>query len=106
MAKKKTKAKSTKKKTLKKPSFKLSNQQKLIFGSLLLMLGIYLFIVFLSHFFTGEADQSALTQGPSGDVEYKNWAKWFGAKLGDFFINKGFGLSSFIFAGLIFISGV
>lgn len=106
MAKKKTKKKPTKKPKLKKPSLKLSSQQKLVFGSLLLILGIYLFIAFLSYFFTGQSDQSILSELPSKDVEHKNWAKWVGARISDFFINKGFGLPSFIFSGLIFISGI
>jgi len=108
MAKKKTKTKSKAKTTpkLKKPSFKLSSQQKLIFGSLLIILGILLFIAFLSFFFTGNADQSTLSELSSRDVEAKNWLNKLGAWVSDLFINKGFGISSFIFSGLFFLSGV
>ncbi len=109
MAKKTTKTKTTKKKTkskLKKPNFTLNNQQKLIFGSLLLILGIYLFIAFVSYFFTGQADQSVLSEFPSRDTEAKNWAKIIGAKISDFFIFKGFGIASFLFSGLIFLTGI
>lgn len=108
MAKKKTRAKTTKKKTKSKlkPNFTLSNQQKLIFGSLLLILGIYLFIAFLSFLFTGYADQSVLNEFPSREVKAENWAKIIGAKVSDFFIYRGFGIASFIFSGLIFISGI
>ena len=108
MAKKSTKRKSkTKTKAkFKSPSFKLSNQQKLIFGSLLIILGVLLFISFLSFLFTGREDQSILSQFPSRDVEAKNWARLFGAKLSDLFIVKGFGIPSFIFSGLLFLSGV
>ena len=108
MAKKKTKTKSKAKATpkLKKPSFKLSSQQKLIFGSLLIILGVLLFIAFLSFFFTGQADQSTLTELASRDVEAKNWLNKLGAWVSDLFINKAFGVSSFIFSGLLFLSGV
>ena len=107
MAKKKTKAKpKTPKKKFKAPSFKLSNQQKLVFGSLLIILGFLLFIAFISFFFTGKADQSALTEMGSRDFEYNNWTSQFGAWLSDFFIQRGFGVASFIFSGLIFLSGV
>ncbi|WP_431136788.1 DNA translocase FtsK 4TM domain-containing protein [Psychroserpens mesophilus] len=108
MAKKKTKTKSKAKTTpkIKKPSFKLSNQQKLIFGSLLIILGILLFIAFLSFFFTGQADQSTLTELSSRDVEAKNWLNKLGAWVSDLFINQAFGISSFIFSGLVFLSGV
>ncbi|WCO02921.1 DNA translocase FtsK [Psychroserpens ponticola] len=108
MAKKKTKTKSKAKATpkLKKPSFKLSSQQKLIFGSLLIILGVLLFIAFLSFFFTGQTDQSTLTEFSSRDVETKNWLNKLGAWVSDLFINKAFGVSSFIFSGLLFLSGV
>jgi S-DNA-T family DNA segregation ATPase FtsK/SpoIIIE len=108
MAKKKTKTKSKAKTTpkLKKPSFKLSSQQKLIFGSLLIILGVLLFIAFLSFFFTGQADQSTLSELSSRDIEAKNWLNKLGAWVSDLFINQGFGISSFIFSGLVFLSGV
>lgn len=105
MAKKKTTKTKTKKK-LKKPSLNLSSQQKLVFGSFLLILGILLFISFLSYFFTGQADQSILSEFTSRDVEAKNWLSKIGAWVSDLFIYKGFGIASFIFSGLIFISGI
>ncbi len=106
MAKKKTKSKTTKTPRTKKASFALSNQQRLIFGSLLIILGLLLFISFLSFFFTGEADQSALNEFASRAIKTENWASKFGAWLSDFFIQRGFGIASFIFSGLLFLSGV
>ena len=108
MAKKKTKTKTKAKVTpkFKKPSFKLSSQQKLIFGSLLMILGILMFIAFLSFFFTGQADQSTLSEMASRDIETQNWLNKLGAWTSDFFINKGFGVASFIFSGLLFLSGI
>jgi len=108
MAKKKTKTKSKAKAKpkLKKPSFKLSSQQKLIFGSLLIILGVLMFIAFLSYFFTGKADQSTLTEIASREVEAQNWLNKIGAWISDLFINKGFGVASFIFSGLVFLSGI
>ena len=105
MAKKKTTKKTTARK-IKKPSFKLSNQQKLIFGSILLIIGIYLFIAFLSFFFTGKSDQSLLSEFPSRTVNADNWVSSIGANLSHFFIYNGFGVASFIFSGLIFLSGI
>ncbi len=106
MAKKKTKTKSSTTSKPKKLNFKLSSQQKLIFGSLLIILGILLSIAFLSFFFTGKADQSTLSQLTSRDVEAKNWLSKLGAWVSDLFITRGFGISSFIFSGLLFLSGV
>ncbi|MGS2726510.1 DNA translocase FtsK [Psychroserpens sp. BH13MA-6] len=108
MAKKKTKTKSKAKTTpkFKKPSFKLTSQQKLIVGSLLIILGVLMFIAFLSFFFTGNADQSTLSEMSSRDVKAENWLNKVGAWVSDLFINKGFGISSFIFSGLFFLSGI
>ncbi|MFT5217196.1 MAG: S-DNA-T family DNA segregation ATPase FtsK/SpoIIIE [Glaciecola sp.] len=109
MAKKKTSAKTTNKKTTtktKKPNFTLSNQQKLVFGSLLLIVGILLFIAFLSFFFTGKADQSIISEFSSRDIHAENWLNKVGAWVSDLFIYKGFGIASFIFSGLIFVSGI
>jgi S-DNA-T family DNA segregation ATPase FtsK/SpoIIIE len=106
MAKKKTKTKSSTTPKLKKPSFKLSSQQKLIFGSLLIILGILLFVAFLSFFFTGKADQSTLTEIGSRTVKAENWLNKLGAWVSDLFIMKGFGVASFIFSGLLFLSGI
>ncbi|MEM6516031.1 MAG: DNA translocase FtsK 4TM domain-containing protein, partial [Bacteroidota bacterium] len=112
MAKRKTKSKSKAKTASrakgpsKKLSFKLSSQQKLIFGSLLIILGILMFIAFLSYFFTGAADQSTITQFSERDIETENWLNKIGAWVSETFIHKGFGVASFIFSGLLFLSGI
>ncbi|PNQ72779.1 cell division protein FtsK [Hanstruepera neustonica] len=106
MAKKKSKSKKESKTKFKAPSLKLSNQQKLVLGSFLIILGLLLFIAFVSFFFTGKADQSTLSEFASRGIQSENWLNKTGAWLSDFFIYKGFGVSSFVFSGLIFISGV
>ena len=108
MAKKTTKSKRKTKTTpkFKKPSLKLSSQQKLIFGSLLIIVGVLMFIAFLSFFFTGKADQNTLSELSSRDVEAQNWLNKLGAWISDLFIHRGFGISSFIFSGLVFLSGI
>lgn len=106
MAKRKTKSKTPTKKRLALPKFNLNNQQKLVLGSFLAILGLLLFIAFVSFLFTGKADQSALTEFTSRDVKTQNWLSKSGAWLSDFFIQRGFGIASFIFSGLVFLSGV
>lgn len=106
MAKRKTKSKKTSSKKLKMPSFKLSSPQKLVLGSFLAITGILLFIAFISYFFTGEADQSTIADFTSRNVKADNWLSKSGAWLSDFFIQRSFGLASFIFSGLIFLSGI
>src|SRR6056300_1867650 len=105
MAKRKSKSKKTPKKSLSMPKFNLSNQQKLVLGSFLAILGLLLFIAFVSFLFTGKADQSTLSEFASRDLETQNWLSKSGAWLSDFFIQRGFGVASFIFSGLIFLSG-
>ncbi|MEL0456464.1 DNA translocase FtsK [Flavobacteriaceae bacterium SZ-1-7] len=106
MAKRKPKTKETPKPKLKMPRFKLNNQQKLVLGSFLVITGLLLFIAFVSFLFTGEADQSALSDFTSRDVKTQNWLSKSGAWLSDLFIQRGFGVASFIFSGLIFLSGI
>ncbi|MEP6261708.1 MAG: DNA translocase FtsK 4TM domain-containing protein [Gillisia sp.] len=91
---------------LKKPSFKITRQQKVIFGSFLMFLGLALIIAFTSFLFNWEADQSTLGELGNREVEARNWLSKFGAAVSDFFIYKGFGLAAFILAGLISLSGI
>ncbi len=90
----------------KKWGFKISRQQKVVLGSFLMLLGLALFIAFISFLFNWQADQSTLSELGNREVVSKNWMRKFGAAISDFFIYKGFGVSSFIVAGLITISGV
>ncbi|MCF8272626.1 MAG: DNA translocase FtsK [Flavobacteriaceae bacterium] len=106
MANNKTKTNKTPKETRKLLSFKLSSQQKLILGSFLVIFGILLCIAFISFFFTGKADQSTISNFTSREIKADNWLNKSGAWLSDFFILRGFGVASFIFSGLIFLSGL
>ncbi|MBU2951681.1 DNA translocase FtsK [Tamlana agarivorans] len=106
MAKSKPKPKKAPRKKFKMPSFKLSSQQKLVLGSFLIISGLLICIAFISHLFTGKIDQSALTEFTTREVPTENWLSKFGAWLSDLLIQRGFGLASFIFSGLVFLSGV
>ncbi|AXO78934.1 DNA translocase FtsK [Olleya aquimaris] len=106
MAKAKKTVKPKKKKSIKKPDLTLSSQQKLVLGSFLIILGILFFIAFLSYLFTGHVDQSALSEFGSREVVTKNWLSKLGAWISDLFIQRGFGVASFIISGLTFLSGI
>jgi S-DNA-T family DNA segregation ATPase FtsK/SpoIIIE len=106
MAKKKTKTKNKKAIKFSRPNFKLSNQQRLVFGSFLIIIGILLCVAFISFLFHWKSDQSTISQFTSRTVEADNWLTKFGAWVSDLFIYKGFGVASFIFSGLIFLSGI
>ncbi|MFT5104336.1 MAG: S-DNA-T family DNA segregation ATPase FtsK/SpoIIIE [Candidatus Latescibacterota bacterium] len=98
---------SKKTKTPRKPMrLGLSKQQKIILGSFLFLLGVALTFSFASYFFTWQADQSDLGLLGEREAQAKNWLNKFGSHVGDFFIYKGFGIASFITAGLIALTGI
>ncbi|MCK0159728.1 DNA translocase FtsK [Allomuricauda sp. F6463D] len=107
MAKKRTKSKSKRTATApKKVSFKLSKQNKIIIGSLLIVLSIALFFSFTSFYFTWQEDQSMLTQFADRNSEASNLLNKFGASVSHFFMYQGFGLASFVFPFLLAVTGL
>jgi S-DNA-T family DNA segregation ATPase FtsK/SpoIIIE len=78
-----------------------------IFGLTLLLFAVYLAIAFTSFAFTWEVDQDkVLGDLFSPDVHVENWLGKFGAFISYVFIYKWFGVSSFIFAFLAFVTGL
>ncbi len=104
MAKKRTKSKPTTNK--KRLSLKLSKQNKIILGSLLIVLSIALFFSFISYFFTWQEDQSMLSEFKNRNAEASNLLNKFGASVSHFFMYKGFGLASFAFPLLLAVTGL
>ncbi len=90
----------------KKLKFSLSKQQEILLGSFLFLLGLALLLSFTSYFFTWQADQSNIGLLADRKVQSENWLNKFGANVGHFFIYNGFGISAFIFAFLIAMTGV
>ena len=86
----------------KKFSLNMSRQQKFIVGVLLIFFSIALLLSFISYFVTGNADQSEVTQLANRSAKTDNWLGKIGAFLADFFLYKGFGVTSFIFIRIIF----
>ena len=84
----------------------LSSTKRLFIGSSLIILSLFLIISFVSYFFTGEIDQSSLNNFTDKTISNSNSLGKIGATLSDFFIYRGFGLSSIIFPFLIFISAL
>ena len=104
MAKKAQKAKP--KATKKGISFRLSKQNKIILGSLLMLFSVALFFSFLSFYFTWQDDQSLLTEFSDRNAQAENLLNKFGANISHIFMYKGFGLASFIFTFLFFMTGL
>jgi S-DNA-T family DNA segregation ATPase FtsK/SpoIIIE len=78
-----------------------------IFGLTLLLFAVYLAIAFTSFAFTWEVDQDkVLGDLFSPDVQVQNWLGKFGAFISYVFIYKWFGIPSYIFAFLAFITGL
>ena len=106
-------AKTTKKETLENDnkakvfkSWEISKQQKTILGCLLVLFSIALLVAFTSFYIHGQTDQSAVLELSDRTETVKNWLGKFGAFLADLIIYKGFGLASFLFVRLFFLSGI
>ncbi|MCM4153633.1 DNA translocase FtsK [Arenibacter sp. N53] len=104
MARKVKKPKSTPNK--KGFSLKLSQQNKIIFGGLLMLLSIALFFSFVSFYFTWQDDQSLLSEFADRNEQARNLLNKFGANVSHFVLYKGFGISSIIFTFLLFTTGL
>ncbi len=104
MAKKATKAK--RRTTKKKAPFKISKQNKIILGSLLMLFSVALFFSFVSFYFTWQDDQSLLSEFPDRNEQAENLLNKFGAAVSHFFMYKGFGLASLIITALLFLTGL
>jgi S-DNA-T family DNA segregation ATPase FtsK/SpoIIIE len=106
-------AKTVKKETPGKPKdpkdelkiLKTKKQYRVLFGFLLVLLSIAFLVSFISFFVTGKADQSAVDALTNRNEPVNNWLGKFGAYLADLFIYRGFGIASFLFVKLLFLSG-
>ena len=86
-------------------SWAITKQQKIVLGSLLVLFSVALLLAFISFYIYGQADQSALgTLSRSETVQ--NWLGKFGAFLADLIVYKGFGIASFLFVRLFFLTGL
>ncbi|HEU4575693.1 MAG TPA: DNA translocase FtsK [Chitinophagaceae bacterium] len=82
-----------------------------ITGAVFLLVAVFLFISFVSYFFTWKEDQSYVFRGGSSvlfdkDVHVKNLLGRLGAYVSHFFIYKGFGIASLLFCTFFFVIGV
>lgn len=86
---------------------------KVILGSSLTLLSIYLFLACLSYLFTWTADQDRILQRSFIDYIFdgteapvQNWLGKFGAWTSHLLIYRLFGVTSFVICFLMFISGI
>ncbi|WP_296699385.1 DNA translocase FtsK [Algoriphagus sp.] len=112
------KGETAKKKTASKPkgpgfSFGKIKSSKLVLtlGILLMSVGIFLFIAFISYLINGPADQSLVMNAPV-DEEIRetardsgNWLGYLGAQAAHWMIYRWFGIAAFLFPPFLFILG-
>ena len=84
---------------------KTKKQYRLLFGFLLMLLAIGFLVSFISFFVSGQADQSAVYSITDRNVHVQNWLGKLGAYIANLFIYRGFGVASFLFVKLFFLSG-
>ena len=89
-----------------KKSWVFTKQHKIVLGSLLVLFSIALLLAFVSFFIYGQADQSAVKELADRKQTIQNWLGKFGAFLADLMVYKGFGIASFIFVRLFFLTGI
>ena len=113
MAKKKKSSKEIKEASTfnKAKTFLKDERTRFVAGLLILMFGVYLFLAFISFFFTGGDDQSILKEKSVWELLFvknniRNWTGVFGAYGANLFINKWFGVSSFAVFIFLIASGL
>ncbi len=84
----------------------ITKQHKIVFGCLLILFSIALLLSFISFYIYGQQDQSTLTKLGDRTETVHNWLGKFGAYLADLIVYKGFGIASFFFVRLFFLTGV
>ncbi|MDP9229532.1 MAG: DNA translocase FtsK, partial [Bacteroidota bacterium] len=82
-----------------------------IAGTIFLLISVFLFISFISYFFTWKEDQDKVFRGASSflfddKVKVANLLGRLGAFISHFFIYKGFGVASLLICTFFFIIGV
>ena len=93
-------------KSVTKNSLKITKQHKILLGSLLVLFSIALLLAFISFYIYGQADQSAVTHFMDRTEVVKNWLGKFGAFTADLIVYQGFGIASFLFVRLFFLTGI
>ena len=91
---------------------KTKKQYRMLFGFLLILLSIAFLVSFISFFVSdkgvgyGQADQSAVESFTDRSQHVENWFGKLGAFIADLFIYQGFGIASFLFVKVFFLTGI
>ncbi len=74
-------------------------------GLFLILFSLCILLAFTSFLFTWQQDNATISSAVRPE-KMANWLGFVGAKLSDFFINSGFGVASFGFTIIFFLTGV
>ena len=82
-----------------------------ITGAIFILVALFLFISFISYFFTWKQDQDKVFKGAASilfdsNIKVANLLGRLGAYISHFFINKGFGVASLFICTFFFVAGV
>jgi S-DNA-T family DNA segregation ATPase FtsK/SpoIIIE len=108
-------AKSVKKEPLKKgsgvtsktiKSLEFTKQHKFVLGALLVLFSIALLVSFVSFYIHGQQDQNSVFEFGDRNEVVENWLGKMGAYVSHLVVYQGFGLASFLFVRLFFLSGI
>src|SRR5688500_3408879 len=81
-----------------------------IIGTISLLISIFLFIAFISYFFTWKEDQDKVFNNSSflfdNNIKVSNLLGRLGAYISHLFIRQGFGIASMLFCTFFFVVGI
>ena len=82
-----------------------------IIGTVSLLVSVFLFIAFVSYFFTWKEDQDKVLHNNSSfladsDIKASNLLGRLGAYISHFFIFRGFGIASLLICTFFFVVGI
>ena len=87
-------------------SFFENRQTQTIFGLFLMLFAMFLATSFVSYIFSGQEDQSQLSNFTNKEVPVKNLLGKIGASMSHFFIENGFGVAAAYLPILLFFTGL
>jgi len=101
-----TTEKTTDSKSVKNNRLKITKQHKILLGCLLVLLSISLLLAFISFYIYGQEDQSAVYSMTDRTEVVNNWLGKLGAYVAHLIVYQGFGIASFLFVRLFFLTGI
>jgi S-DNA-T family DNA segregation ATPase FtsK/SpoIIIE len=87
-------------------SWELTKQHRFVGGVMLVLLSVALLVSFVSFYINGQQDQDSFSELVNRNEEVENWLGKMGAYVSHLAVYQGFGIASFLFVRLFFLSGI